>query len=97
MVRHWTVLFGMALGLAAPLTISQTAMAGEHVTLEELPPPVRDTVTRETQGGTIRELERETKDGQTVYEVEFTPKEGARKVELKIGQDGKILKRETTY
>lgn len=97
MIRHWTVMFGMALGLAVPLTFSDTAMAGDKVTLEEVPAPVRETITRETQGGEIREIERETKDGQTVYEVEFKPKEGAQKVELKIGQDGKILKRETKY
>lgn len=97
MIRHWTVLLGMTLGLAAPLTLSQSAMAGEQVTLDQLPDPVRSTVMRETEGGKITELEKETKNGQTQYEVEFTPKEGARKVELKIAPDGKILERDTKY
>lgn len=98
MVRHWTVLFGMALGLAAPLALTPTAMAdSQHVTLEQLPDPVRATVTRETEGGTIKDIEKETKGGQTVYEVEFTPKEGARKVELKIAPDGKVLERDIKY
>lgn len=97
MIRHWTVLFGMALGLAAPLTLSETALAGEAVTLEQVPDAVRETITREAKDSRIIELERETDDGQTVYEVEFVPQEGARKVELKIAPDGKILKRKEKY
>lgn len=97
MIRHWTVMLGMALGLAMPLTMSDTAWAGEDVSLEELPEPVRETVLRETEGGRIHELEKETDNGQVVYEVEFFPKEGARKVELKIAPDGKILKRKIKY
>jgi len=100
MLRHWTVLLGMSIGLAFPLAVAPSAMAGEHtykeerkVTLEQLPEPVRETVMRETQGGNIREIEQKTKNGTTYFEVEFTTQDG-RKGELKIAPDGKVYERD---
>lgn len=95
MLRHWTVLLGMSIGLALPLTIAPTAHANDdyHVTLEQLPEPVRETVLRETYGGQIREIEHKTDDGRVKYEVEFTTRDG-RKGELKIAPDGRVLERD---
>jgi uncharacterized membrane protein YkoI len=60
--------------------------------IDELPPAVRATVERETTGGQIEEIERESKDGRVVYEVEFT-RDGL-EIELEIAEDGTVLERE---
>jgi uncharacterized membrane protein YkoI len=60
--------------------------------IDELPPAVRATVERETTGGQIEEIERESKDGRVVYEVEFT-RDGL-EIELEVAEDGTVLERE---
>lgn len=100
MLRHWTVLLGMGIGLALPLAITHPAWADDHtykeerkITFEELPEAVQATVRRETQGATIREIEHKVKDGRTYFEVEFRTQDG-RKGELKIAPDGQVLERD---
>lgn len=67
------------------------AFAGKDVTMKDLPAEVRQTVERETQGGKIEKIERETEKGQVVYEVEFT--QGGKEWEIVVANDGKLLRR----
>jgi hypothetical protein len=67
------------------------SFAGDDVSVDQLPPPVRATVERETQGGRITELERDQEQGQTIYEVEFSL--DGKKYELDVAADGTLLER----
>jgi hypothetical protein len=80
------------LAFYAPFLFSVPVSAGQDVTLESLPQPVRATVERETKGGSITEIELETKKGQaSYYEVEFSV--GAVKYEVHVALDGRLLLR----
>ena len=61
--------------------------------MEELPPAVQETVKVESAGAEIKELVMESEEGKTFYEVEFE-KDG-KEYEVKILEDGTVLKRET--
>jgi uncharacterized membrane protein YkoI len=65
----------------------------EILSMKDLPPAVLATVNAETKGGTIKELAHEIEDGKIFYEVEFE-KDG-KEHEVKIGEDGTVLERET--
>jgi len=64
----------------------------EILTMEDLPPAVQETVKGESAGAEIKELVLETEEGKIFYEVEFE-KDG-KEYEVKILEDGTILKRE---
>ena len=70
---------------------SSLALAGQDVTIDQLPAPVRATVDRETKGGQITDIERDTERGKTIYEVEFVL--DGKEYELDIAEDGKLLER----
>ena len=65
----------------------------EALMMEELPSVVKETVKIESAGAKIKELVLETEEGKTFYEVEFE-KDG-KEYEVKILEDGSVLKRET--
>jgi uncharacterized membrane protein YkoI len=62
----------------------------EKVTLDQCPAAVQDTIKKEAAGGTIQEIEKETKGGVTIYEAEIV-KDG-KTVEIEVAADGKLLK-----
>ena len=62
----------------------------ETLSLNDVPPAVRETIRRQAGGYKIAEIERATMDGRTVYEVDIE-REGANR-ELHIAADGNILK-----
>jgi uncharacterized membrane protein YkoI len=62
----------------------------ETLSMNELPPVVRETIRREAGGYKVAEIERATLDGRMVYEVDIQ-REGANR-ELHIAADGNILK-----
>ncbi len=59
------------------------------VKLEELPAPVKDTLTKEAGTGKIGDIDKEAKDGKTQYEADVTM--DGKEWELKIGDDGKLI------
>ena len=61
----------------------------QKVTLDQTPSAVQETIKRETAGGSIQEIEKETEDGKTVFEAEFN-KDG-KEFELTVAEDGKVL------
>ena len=64
----------------------------EIVTLEQLPPAVRKTLQRESTGGTIGEIEKETKQGRVIYAADVML--DGRKYEVEIAANGILIKKE---
>lgn len=93
--RCGLLLLVMGLTLALWISIPQASYSAEaeeneqKVTLDQTPAAVQETIKRETAGGSIQEIEKETEDGKTVFEAEFT-KDG-KEFELKVAEDGKVL------
>ena len=83
-------------GLGAICVFTLAAWAGdeheEQVTLEEVPAAVKATILKESAGGKITEIERETQNGKTTYEAEFLL--DGREIEIEIAPDGTLLSRE---
>jgi hypothetical protein len=73
------------IGGAAP-----AALAGDKVAIDQVPAVVRATIERETRGGRVHEIERETKRGVRVYEVGFI--RDNKKYEMYVSEDGTVLK-----
>jgi hypothetical protein len=82
--------FGGVLFLAASAVLPSAALADDKVTVDQVPAPIRATIERETRGGRVHEIERETKRGVRVYEVEFI--RDNKKYEMHVGEDGTVLK-----
>ena len=82
---------------AAMLAIPAFAMAGEkegeNLTLDKVPAAVKATIEKETAGGTIKSIEKETEEGKVVYECTYKDKDGAKHA-IEIAEDGKVLERE---
>ncbi|MCP4249186.1 MAG: hypothetical protein GY778_19250 [bacterium] len=83
-------------GVGAICVVTLVAWAGdeheEQVTLEEVPAAVKATILKESAGGKITEIERETQNGKTTYEAEFLL--NGQEVEIEIAPDGTLLGRE---
>lgn len=75
----------------AAFLVPALGYAGQDMSLEQLPAPVRATVEKETQGGKVTDIEKDQERGQVIYEVEFTI--DGKEWELDIAEDGKLLER----
>ena len=75
----------------AALLVPALGYAGEDVTVDKLPAPVRATLEQETKGGKVTDIEKDLEKGQVIYEVEFTL--DGKEWELDIAEDGKLLER----
>jgi len=95
MRRYWGLLLLMGLGLIVATTITTWAGAEENeqeVTIDQVPAAVKATILKAAEGGTIKEIERETKNGTTVYEAEVIL--NGKEVEIKVAADGTLLGKE---
>ncbi|MDN7876578.1 hypothetical protein [Burkholderia aenigmatica] len=63
--------------------------AGEIVTLEHVPEPVRTTIERQRQGGSVGVIQRRVKDDKSLYVVTIV-QEGQQQ-RLILAEDGKII------
>jgi uncharacterized membrane protein YkoI len=80
----------LILAMSTVPTAASTALADDKVTIDQVPPAVKAAIERETRGGRVHEIERETKRGVRVYEVEFIRDNV--KYEMHLGEDGTVLK-----
>ncbi|MHC4500049.1 MAG: PepSY domain-containing protein, partial [Planctomycetota bacterium] len=64
----------------------------EQVSIDQVPAVVKATILKEAQGGTIKEIERETEDGKTLYEAEVII--NGQEVEIEVAADGTLLGKE---
>ena len=70
-----------------------TAQAQEKkITRKQLPPAVEKTVTKESQGATIKGFAKETDNGQTVYELELIV--NGRSKDVLIDKQGNVIEAE---
>jgi hypothetical protein len=88
-----TVSLAAAALLALPLVGRSAEHEEQHLTMGQLPAPVKGTLEKESAGGKIGEIERETEHGRTFYEAEIV-KDGKESY-VHVAEDGKVLKRET--
>jgi hypothetical protein len=88
---HKLLPFALMLPAVGALMLPAMSSAGQDLTLEQLPAPVRATVDREAKGGQITDIEQDQERGQVIYEVEFTLE--GKQYELDIAADGALLER----
>ena len=91
--KHWKpfslivmVFAGLALSIGA-VALKKTAEQEKEVSIDQVPDAVKATIL--AQGGTIKEIEMETKNGQTVYEADVII--DGQKIEVKVAADGTLL------
>ncbi|MBN3786882.1 hypothetical protein [Burkholderia sp. Ac-20353] len=63
--------------------------AGEAVTLEQVPAPVKSTIERELQGGSVEKIQRRTKDGKSLYTVSVAMNGQVQR--LLVADDGRLI------
>ena len=61
------------------------------VTIDQIPAPVRTVIQRESAGGVVKEIQKETKEGKIKYDADIV--KSGQKIGLKIAEDGSILER----
>jgi uncharacterized membrane protein YkoI len=74
------------------VTMTENGDGEEEITLDQAPAAVQATIQAEAQGGTIKEIERETENGKTVYEAEVII--NGQEVEIEVASDGTLLGKE---
>lgn len=85
-----TFLLPAAIGLSSCHSGDKHAHKHEvKVSMADLPSAVRATLEKETAGGRITEIEKETKKGAVVYEAEATL--DGKEWKFKIGEDGGLI------
>ena len=79
----------------SPALVGCASMHGDEggdevtVTIAQVPPAVRASLERESAGGTITEIERETKGGMTVYSADIEI--SGIIWDVSVAEDGKVL------
>jgi len=97
-------LWGKSLALALPLMLACGCQSASNhpakeaeeaegpevkMKLDQVPPAVRDTLTREAAGATIGDVDKEQKHDKTVYETDVML--GGKNYELKVAEDGSLI------
>jgi len=59
------------------------------MTLDQVPPAVRDALKREAQGAPITAVDKEDHNGKTIYETDVTI--NGKNIEIKVDPDGKVV------
>ena len=63
----------------------------ELVTIDEVPEAVRATIRRESAGGVVEEIQKETEPGEVEYDVDIV--KGGQKISLDIAENGSVMER----
>ena len=83
----------VALSVSAMICLGACAKHEVKVLMGDLPAPVRATLEKESKGGKVTEVEKETKNGKTVYSADVTAADG-KKWDVVVGEDGKVISKE---
>ena len=88
----------LIVALPVAMAFAASSFAGEKeekVQWSSVPAAVQKTITENAGGGKVEEVEKETKTKHgksvTVYEAKVKKSDG-KKVEIKVGEDGKLIK-----
>ncbi len=86
--------FSLALAPVAPAVVF-AADQGEQVSMDQLPAPVKATIEKESKGGTVQGVTKETdKKGKTLYEAHIQTSKGKDRY-VHVSEAGKVTKRES--
>lgn len=92
MRRALILLAGVTLLIAGCNTNREPKEQEVEVTLDQLPPAVKDTLTRESGGAPVGKIEREKEKGKVLYSAMIT--KGGKTWEVEIDGSGNVLERE---
>ena len=95
MMRTGSIFCGLAVAGLFVFVVSTSAAEDkeQHVSMDQLPAAVKATLEKESTGGKIGEVEKETERGKTFYEAEIV--KNGHESYIHVSGDGKVLKRET--
>jgi hypothetical protein len=95
MMKTGSMICGLAVAGFFAFVVSASAAEDkeQHISMDQLPPAVKATLEKESAGGKVDEVEKETEGGKTFYEAEIVKK--GHESYIHISEDGKVLKRET--
>jgi len=98
---RWLKFAMLMLGMATAMTATVLAEGKdrghkekskeEKVALSDLPAAVQAAIQAKAEGGTVGEIEKETKGSKVAYEAKVTDKDG-KKIEVVVAEDGTVLK-----
>ena len=82
---------GLALGCNHMHHADEEADEGDEVkmSLSDVPAPVRETLTKEANGATIKSVDKEDNKGKIVYETDVMS--GGKNWEIRVDPNGKLL------
>jgi len=90
MIKKHAKLIGLLVVLGAVLCIGAgVAYYEQQITIDEVPELVKATILKEAGDGTIKEIEKETKNGVTTYEAELVVE--GKTLEIQVAADGALL------
>ena len=87
-ITHPTLIIGLLAGLAVPVLAKENE---QTVDWKDVPAAVQNTITANANGGTVTEVEKETKKDKTIYEADVKSAD-AKKTEIKVSADGTLIK-----
>jgi hypothetical protein len=83
---------GVGFGARALADENESGHEHQSVTMADLPAPVQATFKRESKGGKIEELRKETrKDGTVIYEGEIV--KNGKGTDIEVNSAGKVVER----
>jgi uncharacterized membrane protein YkoI len=88
----------LGVGFGARALADENERGHEHqsVTMADLPAPVQATFKRESKGGKVEELRKETrKDGTVIYEGEIV--KNGKGTDIEVNSAGKVVERGKTH
>lgn len=99
MTKRWMLAAVAAMGMGLGLGCSHMVHNDEEgeeanevkMAFDQVPAPVRATLTREAHGATIKTVDREEQHGKTIYETDVM--ENGQNWEIKVAQDGTLISR----
>lgn len=87
---------GIGFGARALADDNEAGHEHQSVTMADLPAPVQATFKRESKGGKIEELRKETrKDGTVIYEGEIV--KNGKGTDIEVNSAGKVVERGKTH
>jgi hypothetical protein len=93
MRRALILLAGVTLMVAGCKSSNSEPKENEvEVTLDQVPPAVKDTLTRESGGAPVGKIEREYEKGKVLYSAMIT--KGGKTWEFEVDESGTVVERE---
>lgn len=94
MSKRWALVALLALGAGCAHNMNKHDEEGEEanevkMSFDQVPAPVRATLTREADGATIKTVDKEEQHGKTIYETDVMS--GGKNWEIKVDENGKLV------